>query len=117
MEGWATIRDLHAQGKGIRAIGKELGVARKTVRHALRAEGPPKYERVKRPNPKLDPFCPTIRELYFQMHLIGSRILRELRAKGYTGGATPLYVYLRTLRVVPSDKVTERFETAPGHQA
>jgi transposase len=117
MEGWATIRYLYAQGKGIRAIGKELGVARKTVRRALRAEAPPKYARAKRPNPKLDPFCAAIRELYFQKHLIGSRILRELRAQGYTGGATPLYVYLRTLRVVPSGKVTERFETAPGHQA
>jgi transposase len=117
MEGWATIRYLYAQGKGIRAIGKELGVARKTVRHALRAEAPPKYERTRRPNPKLDPFCPTIRELYFRKHLIGSRILREIQAKGYTGGSTALYVYLRTLRVVPSGKVTERFETAPGHQA
>jgi transposase len=117
MEGWATIRYLYAQGKGIRAIGKELGVARKTVRRALRAEATPKYERSRRPNPKLDPFCPTIRELYFRKHLIGSRILREIRAQGYTGGSTPLYVYLRTLRVVPSGKVTERFETAPGHQA
>jgi transposase len=117
MEGWATIRYLHAQGKGIRAIAKELGIARKTVRHALRAGGPPKYERTKRPNPKLDPFCPAIRELYYRKHLIGSRILREIRAKGYAGGSTPLYVYLRTLRVLPSGKVTERFETAPGHQA
>lgn len=117
MEGWATIRYLHAQGKGIRAIAKELGIARKTVRHALRTEGSPKYERAKRPNPELDPFCPTIRELYFQKHLIGSRILREVRAKGYTGGSTPLYAYLRTLRVVPSGKVTERFETPPGRQA
>src|SRR5579872_2271713 len=117
MEGWATIRYLHAQGKGIRAIANELGIARKTVRHALRAEGTPKYERAKRDNPKLDPFCPAIRELYFQKHLIGSRILREIRAKGYTGGPTALYGYLRTLRVVPSSKVTERFETAPGHQA
>lgn len=116
MEGWATIRYLHAQGKGIRAIAKELGVARKTVRHALRTEGSPKYKRVKRENPQLDPFCPTIRELYFQKHLIGSRILREIRAKGYTGGPTALYMYLRTLRVLPSSKVTERFETAPGHQ-
>ncbi len=117
MEGWATIRYLHAQGKGIRAIAKELGVARKTVRHALRTEGVPKYERAKRANPQLEPLYPTIRELYFQKHLIGSRILREIRAKGYTGGSTALYTYLRTLRVLPSGKVTERFETAPGHQA
>jgi DNA-binding phage protein len=47
MEGWATIRFLHAQGKGIRTIAKELGIARKTVRHALRTQGPPRYERAK----------------------------------------------------------------------
>ena len=117
MEGWATIRYLHAQGKGIRAIAKELGVARKTVRLALRREGSPKYERPTRPNPKLDPYLATIRELYFKKHLIGSRILRELQSQGYDGGQTALYAYLRTLRVVPSSKVTERYETAPGHQA
>jgi hypothetical protein len=110
MEGWATIRYLYAQGQGIRAIAKELGVARRTVRHALRTERPPKYERAKRPNPKLEPFSPTIRELYYQKQLIGSRILREIRAKGYTGGSTALYAYLRTMRVLPSGKVTERFE-------
>ena len=117
MEGWTTIRYLHAQGMGIRAIAKELGVARKTVRHALRAEDVPKYERPKRPNPQLDPYAPQIRELYFQKHLIGSRILRELRAVGYTGGKSALYTYLRSLGAsVPSGRVTERYETAPGQQ-
>ena len=116
MEGWATIRYLHAQGKSIRAIARELTISRKAVRHALRSEGLAKYERARRANPKLDPFLPQIRELYFQKHLIGSRILREVRGQGYMGSATPLYAYLRTLRVLPSGKVTERFETAPGKQ-
>ena len=63
------------------------------------------------------PFEAHIRELYFREHLIGSRILRELRKAGYTGSASALYGYLKSLRaVVPSPKATMRFETAPGQQ-
>jgi transposase len=43
---WAEIRRLHrAEGMAIKAIVRRLGVARNTVRAALRAEGPPHYER------------------------------------------------------------------------
>src|SRR5215211_1028235 len=43
---WAEIRRLHrAEGMAIKAIVRRLGVARNTVRAALRAEGPPQYER------------------------------------------------------------------------
>src|SRR5579883_1649755 len=88
MEEWTTIRYLHAQGKGIRAIATELSVARQTVRRALQDETKPKYVRPPRPNPKLEPYQATIRELYFGQHLIGSRIFRELRKLGYRGGNT-----------------------------
>lgn len=118
MEAWTTIRYLHAQGMGIRAITRELHVSRKAVRRALRTEGKPHYQRPKRPNPKLMPFEARIRAWYFREHLIGSRILRELRAQGYAGSASALYTFLRSLRaLVPSGKATERYETAPGHQA
>ena len=117
MEAWTTIRYLHAQGLGIRAIGRELSVSRKAVRRALRSEGVPRYQRSARPNPQLVPFEARIQELYFREHLIGSRILRELRAQGYAGSASALYAYLKRLRAaVPSAKATERFETPPGQQ-
>ena len=117
VEAWTTIRYLHAQGMGIRAITRELSVSRKAVRHALRSEAAPRYQRPQRPNPHLVPFEARIRELYFRDHLIGSRIVRELRAAGYTGSASALYAYLKSLRaVVPSSKATVRFETAPGQQ-
>lgn len=118
VEAWTTIRYLHAQGVGIRAITRELGVSRKAVRRALRGEGTPRYERPARPNLQLVPFEARIREWYFREHLIGSRILRELQAQGYSGSASALYTYLKRLRaVLPGGKATERFETAPGHQA
>ena len=117
MEAWTTIRYLHAQGMGIRAICREVGVSRKAVRRALRLDGTPRYSRPQRPNPKLVPFEAEIRRLYFTEHLIGSRILREVRP-AYTGSASALYTYLKGLRAsVPSSKATERFETPPGFQA
>ena len=117
VEAWTTIRYLSAQGVGIRAICRELGVSRKAVRRALRTEGVPRYRRAPRPNQKLQPFEAQIRELYFRQHLIGSRIIREVRAAGYGGSVSALYGYLRSLRAaVPSGKTTERYETAPGQQ-
>jgi transposase len=117
VEGWTTIRYLHAQGKSIRAIADELGIARNTVRAALRRDGPPRYVRPKRPNPKLAPFADQIRRMAGEQGLIGSRILRELRALGYRGGPTALYSHLRALRAgLPDPRVTARFETGPGQQ-
>lgn len=49
VEDWAEIRRLHrAEGLGIKAIARRLGVARNTVRAALRSVGPPRYERAGR---------------------------------------------------------------------
>jgi transposase len=118
VEAWTTIRYLHAEGTPIRAICRELGVSRNTVRQALRSEGTPKYERPPKPNPKLAAFEAQIRTWYFGQKLIGSRILRELEALGYTGHRSAVYRYLERLKAEqPSSKVTERFETPPGQQA
>src|SRR6266545_2751696 len=117
VEAWTTIRYLHAQGKGVRAIAAELGIARNTVRSALRDEQRARYQRPRRPNPQLTVYADVIRQMALDQQLIGSRILRELQALGYRGGTTALYTYLQTLRAsIPSRRVTERFETAPGQQ-
>lgn len=117
MEKWATIRYLRAQGKGVRAIARELDVGRNTVRRAVQAATTPRYERPGRPNPKLEPFTTQIQEWVHRDHLIGSRILRELKQRGYQGKPTALYRYLRTLKgSLAATKATERFETGPGEQ-
>jgi IS30 family transposase len=47
VEQWAEIRRLHfAEGMGIKTIARQLGVARNTVRAAVRSSQPPSYERV-----------------------------------------------------------------------
>jgi transposase len=109
---------MHAQGTSIRAICRELGVSRKAVRHALRRDDAPKYARPPKPNPKLIPFEAQIASWYFGEKLIGSRIVRALRARGYTGSSSAVYRFLKNLAAASvSSKVTERFETPPGQQA
>jgi transposase len=116
VEAWTTIRYLSAQGKSIRGIAKELGVSRNTVRAALDAETPPHYSRPARPNPKLAPFLKQIEDMAVEQHLIGSRIIHELRLLGYDGGTTPVYEYLRGIKLAANKRVTERYETGPGEQ-
>ena len=63
MEDWAEIRRLHRSEKmPIKAIARVLGVSRNTVRAAIAADGPPKYER-KPAGSIVDPVEPRIREL------------------------------------------------------
>ena len=46
VDDWAEIRRLHsAEHLGIKTIARQLGVARNTVRTALRSDAPPHYER------------------------------------------------------------------------
>ena len=46
MDEWAEIRRLHrSEGMAIKAIARQVGVARNTVRAALASQAPPKYER------------------------------------------------------------------------
>ncbi|TAK25421.1 MAG: hypothetical protein EPO26_03370 [Chloroflexota bacterium] len=59
MEGWTTIRYSHEQGRSIKAIAAEVGVARNTVHLALRREETPWYQRPRRENPRLTPFICT----------------------------------------------------------
>lgn len=117
MEQWTTIRYLQAQGRGIREIAREVGVSRQSVRRALSSGSQPRYQRRPSPTTKLEPYRETVRELYLGKHLIGTRILRELKAAGYEGSRSILYDYLRTLKgTALPEKATVRFETAPGQQ-
>jgi transposase len=117
MEAWATIRHLHAQGHSVRRIARELHLSRQAVRHALSSPQPPRYQRKSVENPQLAPFISMIREMTMEQHLIGSRILNEIRARGYEGSPAAFYRTWGRLRPTqPDPRVTERFETAPGEQ-
>jgi transposase len=102
---------LHREHIPIRAMARRLGRDVKTIRRALgRSPQAP-------PPAKLAPYQ-ALAQARFEAGLRSPRILRELRERGYTGGATILKTYLQTLgpRRAPRP-VFRRFETGPGVEA
>jgi transposase len=113
------ILDLHRQGLSVSEIARHTGLDRKTVRRYIdRGLEPPAYG-PRKPRPTLlDPFTGYLRErVKAYPGLTGSRLLRELRERGYQGGYTAVTDFLRDVRPVPDPHFEVRFETAPGEQA
>lgn len=113
------IEVLHRQGKGIRAIARETGIARNTIRAVLHGEHDGCYgPRVPRPT-KLDPYKAYLRERLTaagKIRLSATVLLREIRERGYSGGRTQLTDYVRTLRPPAEPEPIVRFETEAGVQ-
>ncbi len=110
---------LHRQGKGIREIARETGLARNTVRAILRGERRGQFER-REPRPaKLDPYTQYLRDRMAgagDVQLHATVLLREIRELGYDGGITQLKEYVRSIRPAVAEKPVVRFETEPGKQ-
>lgn len=118
MEDWVTIKNLKAKNPkmGTRTIAKLLGISRNTVKRALKQEQPVRYERKPSINAHLKPFVDLIDQLYWQKKLSGSRILEELRSKGFKGSQSAFYRYLAKIKSKQS-KFYQSYETAPGEQS
>jgi transposase len=113
------IQVLHRQGKSIRAIERETGLARNTIRAILRGERDDRYGPRQPRQTKLDAFKAYVQqrvESAGKIWLPATVLLREIRAQGYEGGATQLKDYLQTIRPAPPAEPIVRFETEPGHQ-
>ncbi|ABX87410.1 IS21 family transposase [Yersinia pestis] len=112
------IKILHKQGMSSRAIARELGISRNTVKRYLQAKSePPKYT----PRPAvaslLDEYRDYIRQRIADAHpykIPATVIAREIRDQGYRGGMTILRAFIRSLSVPQEPAV--RFETEPGRQ-
>jgi hypothetical protein len=105
VEEWAEIRRLHrAESMGIKAIARRLGVARNTVRTALRAEEPPRYEREGRGS-VVDAFEPAIRRLLALTPDMPATVVAE--RIGWTRGITVLRERVAELR--PAYETPEAF--------
>lgn len=113
---------LKAQGMATRAVARKLGLDPKTVRRAINRHGPkpPPEETVPgEPSPgKLTPYLEAISEKA-EKGLTATRILREIRELGYTGGRTILTDYLRELRGPARRKKRSfrRFETGVAEES
>jgi transposase len=105
------------QGKPVRAIARELGLARNTVRRYARG-APQGGSRTRRPS-KLEPFKDQIRRWVGEDHLYTCEtMLPRLRALGYTGQISILKDFVRPLRppVAGARRPVIRYETKPGEQ-
>ena len=77
MEDWAEIRRLNrAEKLGIKAISRRLGLARNTVRAALRSDGPPSYERARKGS-IVDAVEPEILELLREFPDMAATVIAE----------------------------------------
>jgi transposase len=114
------IEILHKQGHSQRAIAKQLGISRNTVRKYLRGElKEPMYSQRPQTGSILDPYKSYLHSRIAQaapIHLSAVVLEREIKELGYTGSLSLLRQYLRGYRTRPQIKAIERFETAPGKQ-
>lgn len=116
MEDWAEIRRLHrAEGMPVRAIARQLGLGRNTVRRALAAEGPPRYRRPPKGS-AVDAVEPQIRELLSAWPTMPVPVIAE--RIGWQRGLTILKDRVRELRPVyqPVDPAS-RTTYLPGELA
>src|ERR1043166_1458867 len=112
------IRVLRRQGMGIRAIARELGLSRVTVRRYLRDLKATRYgPREPRPT-KLGPYISYVLsrvEAARPKWIPATVLLREIRERGYPGGISQLKAYLLPLKRGEPEPLV-RFETEPGEQ-
>ncbi|MGI8792723.1 MAG: IS21 family transposase [Acidimicrobiales bacterium] len=116
VEDWAEIRRLHkAEGLSIKEIVRRTGIARNTVRTALRSDAPPNYQR-QGPGSAIDAFEPAIRALLSDFPRMASTVIAE--RIGWAAGRTVLQERVAELRPIylPADPC-QRTEYRPGELA
>ena len=99
VERWAELRREHfVRDVSINELVRRTGLARNTVRAALRSAVPPKYTRAPAGS-KLDPFKAEIHRLLGEDAAIPAQRIRELIAPlGFEGGKTIVDDYVREVR-------------------
>jgi transposase len=87
-ERYQTVVDLHQQGLGARAIARQVGISRNTVRSYLKPEAFLEQGlRSKRPS-LLDPYEPYLRERWLAGCQNAAQLIREITSRGYQGSHT-----------------------------
>ena len=110
------IREMMKNGATVSSIARDMGIDRKTVRKYALSDNVPACCGRHRAS-KLDPYKDYIREMVDRYDLSGTRLLEEIRAKGYTGSYSILKEFCKPLRRDRRLKAVYRFETGPGEQA
>lgn len=106
------------RGESVRAIAKQLECSRNTVRRYLRGRDAQRYGPRAPRACKLDAWRSYLRERVAQAHprwIPATVLLREIQARGYTGGISQLKAFLAPLKQFEPEPLV-RFETPPGQQ-
>lgn len=122
MLGGAQVRhiiELKAAGQSISGIAKTLDISRNTVKKYLREPGLPQPRPRKPRGSKLAPFTGFLTTRIEAGVLNAVVLFRELQELGYDGQYTVVKDFVRPFRRtrVSAQRITTRFETAPGEQA
>ena len=114
------IEILHQQGHSQRAIARELGISRNTVKRYLQKQiDQPKYSARPKTGSVLDKYKPFLHSRIAQaapIHLSGAVLYREIKEQGYCGGISLLRQYLYKYRGTVKPQPIVRFETPAGKQ-
>jgi transposase len=120
-----SIVTLHSKGWSIRRLAHELHVSRERVSRILQRNQQQREQSVKPPKIKpkrssiLDPYkeeIGSVLEQFKDPSPTSQRILELIREKGYTGGHSILYDYLKEIRVKQGPTPIRCIETAPGQR-
>lgn len=116
MYNWQQVKALRAKGASIKKISKKLKISKNTVRKYLRSSEPPRFK-ARQYEKMLNGYEDKVKEM-LEKRYIGTRILSELSAIGYSGSLATLHRYIREVKREDeiSKRVTTRVETAPGKQ-
>lgn len=113
-EDWVNIHTAYKNGTSIKEIARQTGLARNTVRNAIRRGGVSR----RAGSSKLDPYKEyLVARLSEYPGLTVEKLIREIQAQGYTGGTSILAEFTAPYRCRRKEKSTIRFETPPGKQA
>ncbi|WP_405576420.1 ISL3 family transposase [Streptomyces sp. NBC_01092] len=96
----SAVHALLDEGLGLRAIARQLGLARNTVRrlaHATNADELLVGRWTGRPS-VLDPYKPYLHQRWAEGCTVARRLFEELRERGYPGGESVVKKYVQRLR-------------------
>src|SRR5436190_5114025 len=114
-----VLRLTYAEGLGVRAIGRQLKMARKTVRKFLDGDRARKQSQPAAPRARLlVPFDGAIRQMLRETpEMQAPAMLERLRTLGYRGGITILRDRLHALRPQAEREPFLTLEFPPGSAA